>query len=371
MIGLPAFVERVPDLAAGLPEIIRRLGGEPVIVTDVDLAAAGVCGPVETVLGCEVMLVPGGEPVAATVGALARSLRDHDADVVVAVGGGSVIDTAKLAARLVSDPEGLSERLGSASPFPPVSAVVVAVPTTSGSGAEVTRTAIVSEGGRKRWAWDDRLRPEVAVLAPELTATVPRPVAVAAGLDAFVHAVEAATGQRSTTEIAALGFEAAAMLLAGLPVMIEHPDRTSVRSTVMEAATAAGCAIDLGGTGIGHAVGHALGSLGVIPHGLAVMLGLRAGLAWTLAGASDAYTGLARRLVPGGAPDGLIAAIDEMLDAVGFCPELEKWPQPTRQALAAEMASIDHRPMRLNNARPISEGDIADVAGIVCDWWSG
>lgn len=371
MMGLPAFVERVPDLAAGLGEVIGRFGGEPVIVTDVHLAGAEVCDPVTTVLGCEVMLVPGGEPVVDTVLALARSLRDHDADVVVAVGGGSVIDTVKLAARLVSDPEGLSGRLGSAAPFPAASAAVVAVPTTSGSGAEVTRTAIVSEGGRKRWAWDDRLRPEAAVLAPELTATVPRPIAVAAGLDAFVHAVEAATGQRSTMEIAALGSEAAAMLVAGLPVMVEHPGRTSVRSRVMEAATAAGCAIDLGGTGIGHAVGHALGSIGTIPHGLAVMLGLRAGLAWTLAGASDAYAELARRLVPGGAPHGLTAVIDEMLDSVGFRTELEKWPQPTREALAAEMASIDHQPMRLNNARPISEGDIADVAGLVCDWWSG
>ena len=371
MIGLPAFVERVPDLASELGVIIGRLGGEPVIVTDVHLAAAGVCDPVATVLGCEVMLVPGGEPVAASVGALARALRDRDADVVVAVGGGSVIDTVKLAARLVADPDGLSGRLSSAAPFPPASAAVVAVPTTSGSGAEVTRTAIVSEGGRKRWAWDERLRPDVAVLAPELTATVPRPIAVAAGLDAFVHAVEAATGRRSTAEVAALGFEAAAMLLTGLPVMIEHPDRTPVRSTVMEAATAAGCAIDLGGTGIGHAVGHALGSIGTIPHGLAVMLGLRAGLAWTLAAASDAYAGLARRLVPGGAPDGLTAVLDEMLDAVGFRAELEKWPPPSREALAAEMASIDHQPMRLNNARPISEGDITDVAGLVCDWWPG
>jgi alcohol dehydrogenase class IV len=368
VIELPPNVHRLEDVRAGLAPIVAAWGGQAVIVTDPVIAAAGVSEAVESSLGCETLMVPGGEPVMSTVADLASTLADRGCDVVVAVGGGSVLDTVKLAARLVKDPSGLESRLLSARPFPQ-GAAVVALPTTSGAGAEVTRTAIVSHSGRKTWAWDERLRPEAAVLAPELTATTPRSVAIAAGLDAFVHAVEAGTGQRRTPEITALAAGAAAEILMSLPVATDERSSVSARKAMMGASAAAGVAIDHCGTGIGHAVGHALASIGPVPHGLAVMAGLRAGLEWTLSDSGDAYQLLAERLVSSGEPMGLPAVFAELCGAVDFDTELGRWPCPDPGELAREMACDDHRPMRENNARPISLSDLEEISRMVTARW--
>lgn len=332
------------------------------MVTDGVIAAAGVASPVADCLGAGLVLVPSGEPVLTSVAALAEALRE--ADVVVAVGGGSVLDTAKLAARLVDEPDGLEARLRGMAPFP-TGLPLVAIPTTAGSGAEVTRTAVVSQDGRKTWAWDRRLRPEAAVLDSRMTQKTPLPVARASGLDAFTHAVEAATGGRRNATHSALGLEAAATIVARLPSALLGD--SDARRDMMTAAAGAGVAIDHCGTGIGHAVGHALGSVGAIPHGLAVMLGLRAGLDWTLQTAADAYEGLAEAL--GVTVDGLAPRIDVLLTEVGFRDALSRWQPPPASDLAREMRSEDHRPMRENNARPIGEDDIDHVAGLALRWW--
>lgn len=363
LIELPDFVHLVRDVPAALPGLVARHGSNPVVVSDGVIAAAGVVTPVIECLGAEMVMVPSGEPVLSSVSALAESLRGRD--VVVAVGGGSVLDTAKLAALLTEDPDGLEARLRSAAPFP-LGIPVVAMPTTSGSGAEVTRTAIVSHHGRKTWAWDERLRPEAAVIAPLMTAGTPTNVARAAGLDAFTHAVEAATGGRRTQVYSALGFEAAATIASRLPAALSG--EADARADMMIAATSAGIAIDHCGTGIGHAVGHALASVGALPHGLAVMLGLAAGLEWTLETGAVAYEGLAEAL--GVSLDGLGPRIDLMLQEVGFADAFASWVPPSLEALTDEMRSEDHRPMRENNARPIRDDDIPHVASLVLRWWS-
>ena len=367
MIPLPPTVLITDSVATEVAEMVAHVGRSPVIVTDSVLLAAGAAA-VRGALGCDVIVVPGGEPVIETIGVVARDIADRESDVVVAVGGGSVLDTAKLAARLVRDPDGLLARLRSAEPFPPGTAVV-ALPTTAGSGAEITRTAIVSHAGHKTWAWDERLRPDLAILAPELTATTPRSVALAAGLDAFCHAIEAATGQRSTPEMRGLGFAAAAAVHRDLATSLASPQNISARGELMRAATAAGIAIDNCGTGIGHAVGHALASIGRIPHGLAVMLGLRAGLEWTLESAADAYAGLDSALEADRGTDGLPVAFDDFLDRVDFWGELGRWSCPTAAALAAEMRSEDHQPMCRNNARPIEADDVETVARAAVRTW--
>ena len=368
MIPLPDSVRTTDSVAEDVAGIVTDIGRTPVIVTDSVLLASGAA-VVREALVCDVIVVPGGEPVLGTVGALARDIAERRSDVVIAVGGGSVLDTAKLAARLVTDPDGLEARLRAASPFSP-GAAVVAMPTTAGSGAEVTRTAIVSHEGRKTWAWDEQLRPDVAILASELTATTPRSVALAAGLDAFCHAVEAATGQRATTEMRELGFEAAAAVHRQLATSLVDPGNVAARTEMMRAATAAGIAIDNCGTGIGHAVGHALGSIVTIPHGLAVMLGLRAGLEWTLATSAAAYDGIDASLgIDSGVP-ALPEVLDEFLDMVGFWAELGRWSRPTLEELATEMRCEDHQPMCRNNARPIGDDDTETVARLVLGAWS-
>ncbi len=364
MITLPPTVSIVDDVASQLLPQVLKAGSRAVIVSDAMLVDAGLVREASAALDAEVLPIPGGEPVPASVSNLARQLAHGPADVVVAVGGGSVIDTVKLAGRLVEDPDGLDSRLMSAAPFPPGLAVV-AVPTTAGSGAEVTRTAIVSRDGRKTWAWDECLRPERAVLAPELSLGLPRAITVASGLDAFVHAVEAATGQRATPSVIELGVSAAQSIILRLPEAVADPGNREARSELLVGAAAAGIAIDQCGTGVGHAVGHALGSLVTIPHGVAVMVGLRAALEWTLEGDDDRYAPLREGLSSGDLP----ATFDELLDSVGFQAELSKWKPPSESALIAELASEEHQPMCRNNARPISAPDHELLARRTLGWW--
>lgn len=368
MIALPDSTRATRSLETDLAPLVREIGERPVLVTDARVLSIGKGAAVRGMLDCDVVVVPGGEPVSESVAAIAAELADRRVDVVVAIGGGSVLDTAKLAARLVSDPGGLDSRLLGAAPFPP-GAAVVALPTTAGSGAEMTRTAIVSHAGHKTWAWDERLRPELAVLAPELTVTVPRAVALSAGLDAFCHSVEAATARRATPDMTALGLEAVGMVGAGLAATLAAPADADLQAVMLEAAAAGGLAIDQCGTGIGHAIGHALASVGEIPHGLAVMLGLRAGLEWTLEAAPVAYAGLGRAL--GGEDD--VAALPELFDAflaaVDFRTELARWAPPSASVLLAELAHPDHQPMCLNNARPITTADMPRLVDAVLATW--
>lgn len=368
MNPLPASVRIVDHLASELGPVVAEVGAAPVVVSEQVLVEMDVMSDVAQILEAEVLTVPGGEPVLAAVAELARVLRENAGDVVVAVGGGSVIDTVKLAARLVADPDGLPARLLGAAPFPP-GLGVVAVPTTAGSGAEVTRTAIVAHDARKTWAWDDCLRPERAVLAPDLSLTLPRPITVASGLDAFVHAIEAATGRRATPAITELGLDAVRVIHDQLPRVVSHPGDRPARTAMLRAATAAGVAIDHCGTGVGHAVGHALGSLGAIPHGLAVMLGWRAALDWALREEAAAYAHLAEVLSPGPGLRGLPEAIDDFLDQVGFAEELDRWARPAVEELAHELQSPEHQPMCLNNARPVRAGDHALVARLTMEYW--
>ncbi len=365
LITLPPTVRVVDDVASQLRPQVAEAGSHAVIVSEAMLVNAGVVRAVAHALNVDVVSIPGGEPVASNVSDLAHQLSRGSADVVVAVGGGSVIDTVKLAARLVADPNGLDSRLMSAAPFPPGLAVV-AVPTTAGSGAEVTRTAIVSHEGRKTWAWDESLRPERAVLAPDLTLGLPRSITVASGLDAFVHSVEAATGQRATSAVIDLGTAAAQLIIARLAEVVADPSNREARKDLLIGAAGAGLAIDECGTGVGHAVGHALGSLVAIPHGLAVMAGLRAALEWTLEGAGDRYVPLSDALSTHDLPE----TFDELLDAVGFKEELSKWNPPSESELIAELASEEHQPMCRNNARPIAAQDHGLLARLTLGWWN-
>ena len=167
---------------------------------------------------------------------------------------------------------------------------MVAIPTTAGTGAEVTRTCIVTDrDGRKVWTWGDELLPDLVVLDPASTVTMPSHVTAATGLDAFVHAIEAVSGRRSTALVTAPALHALRLVLDHLPIAVTQPDDLDARQAMQEAAFLAGLAIDGGGTGIAHSIGHALGTLAHVPHGVAVAIGLAAALEWNVDGAPGAY----------------------------------------------------------------------------------
>ncbi len=255
MASSPSYeISRVPhtfvgaDALDGLGDIVDGLGGgELVIIADQGVDATGYIARVVDALrprAVTIHVVAWGEPTLDSVDAAAAVVRAANDPVVIGIGGGSALDIAKQAAVVSTGDGGIEPYLLCATALPG-RRPIVAIPTTSGTGAEATRTCIVADrAGRKLWTWGDEMLPDVVVLDPTAAATMPHPVTVGTGLDAFVHAIEACSGQRRNSIASAAAQRALALVLAHLPrVALDGSDLGS-RQAMQEAAFLAGVAID-------------------------------------------------------------------------------------------------------------------------------
>lgn len=316
-------------------------------------------------------VLPPGEPTVAAVDGAVERVRELTRPAVVGMGGGSVLDSAKLAAALAANPGSVADYLLCARPWAGKRPAVL-IPTTAGTGSEVTRTCVVRDAcGRKSWAWDDWLLPELVLLDPQLTRSLPPHLTAATGLDAFVHALEAATGQRRNPISEAHALQALRLIVRHLPRATAEPNDLSARQAMQEAACLAGFAIDGSGTGMGHCIGHALGTLYHLPHGMAVALGLQATLDWSLAGATGNYHAAAESLSLSGDANSLVEQYSVLLARVDFtaclAPFAQLNPDPTRLADCMQIA--ENRAMADNNARLPEPADFARLAARTVELW--
>lgn len=176
------------------------------------------------------------------------ALRAFAPDVLVALGGGSAMDCAKAMAY-----------------FSGSDAKFVAIPTTSGSGSEVTDFAILTHNGVKHPLVDKRLRPDLAILDSELLEKLPAKLVADAGFDVLSHVLEASVARDAGMITDALAREAFSTVYALLPA--SYAGRTDVRLKIHTAATMAGMAFTQAGLGLCHAMAHSLGGAFHIPHG--------------------------------------------------------------------------------------------------------
>ena len=308
-------------------------------------------------------------PSPAWSGALAPAL-------VVAIGGGSALDSAKQAAAVAGAAAGVEAYALGARALPSSGPPVVAVPTTAGTGAEVTRTCVVTtSAGRKVWLWGEELLPRLVVLDPLATVSMPAHVTTATGLDACVHAVEAASGRRTSSAVEQTAVRAIRLVLEHLGVAVGDGTDVAARQGMQEAALLAGVAIDAGGTGIAHAIGHALGTVagaqGVhVPHGVAVAVALAAALPWNAAGAPDALGAVATAF--GRPVDELADAYRELLVATGLPAAVARIGPLDVDAdvLAAELLALENVPMHDNNCRRPDEPDRRHLARSTLRTWA-
>ena len=198
----------------------------------------------ETAVFDEVIPDPPAELVAKGAAVCAR----FRPDLLIALGGGSPMDCAK-GIKLAADH--------------PIS--FVAIPTTSGSGSEVTSFSVLTHGGVKHPVVDGSLRPDAAILDDSLLAELPKPLIADTGMDMLAHAVEAVAAKGRTEFSDALAFHAVSLILQSLTASYQG-DR-SVRIRLHQAATMAGMAFDNAGLGLCHAMAHALGGRYHVPHG--------------------------------------------------------------------------------------------------------
>ncbi|MFI6103290.1 phosphonoacetaldehyde reductase [Streptomyces sp. NPDC051310] len=203
----------------------------------------------------------------------ARLRRASGADLVVGIGGGSALDVAKAARVLPGDAGAADEVIAGRRPVPEGVPELLLVPTTAGTGSEVTQFATLYRGHRKVSLDTPAARADVAVVDPELTETCPADLTWTCAFDTLAHAVESLWSVRSTTESRE---HAVAALRSSLPVLRCAGDLPSPaeRDALSRAATLAGQAIDLTRTTAAHALSYPLTAHLGIPHGLACALNL-------------------------------------------------------------------------------------------------
>jgi len=288
---LPSFgLGRLPRITFGagvfgqIPSIVARHGSRAFLVTggrsfnasprraelEAGLAEAGV-----TLIGSTTV---SGEPSPADVEGPVADHRGADVDVVIGVGGGAALDTAKAIAGLLPVETELMDHLegvGRGVPYPGGALPVVAVPTTAGTGSEATRNAVITErgpDGYKRSFRDESMVPADAVVDPDLLASAPRSLIAANGLDALTQLLEAMTSQRATPFTDALARDGLAAVRRGLLAWQAEPDgpeAPAARSQMAYAALLSGICLANAGLGAVHGFASPLGAQLPIPHGMA------------------------------------------------------------------------------------------------------
>ena len=291
MPGYYEFCSRVRiisghDALEKIPEALTRLmAARPMIVTDKGVASAGLIDTVLKAVGNSLSIAAVADDVPpdsdlVVVNSLARKYLERGCDSIIAVGGGSVMDTAKGINVIVTErARDLMEFSGANSLKRPLRPLI-AIPTTAGTGSEVTAVAVIKDHDRhlKMLFVSNFLMPDVSVVDPRMTLTLPPAVTAATGMDALSHAVEAYTclAKNPLSDAHAL----AAIKLIGdnlLKVTLDPGDREG-RLSMANAATLAGIAFGNSMVGMVHTIGHSVGAVCGVPHGVCMAILLPYGL---------------------------------------------------------------------------------------------
>jgi alcohol dehydrogenase class IV len=336
-----------------LGEIAKGLGVSHLfVVTDAGLVKAGLvdgaleslaASGIEATVFSEVLADPPEASVRAAVGAACRA----QADGVVGFGGGSSMDTAKLVALLACTPQKLSDIYGvglARGPRLPL----IQVPTTAGTGSEVTPISIITTPSHeKKGVVSQLLYPDVALLDSLLTLGLPPAATAMTGVDAMVHAIEAFTSRHKKNPLSdALAVKALQLLYANLLAAVNDGKDASVREQMLLGSLLAGMAFANAPVAAVHALAYPLGGHYHLPHGLTNSLVLGPVLEFNLPAAQALYAELGRVLRPE------LAAMDAAAAARSFVDTIRERvaAMPYAQTLSAAGVKQDDLPMLARDA---------------------
>ncbi len=284
-------------------ELLQANVRRPLLITDAGVVRAGLIDIVrdafaesEITFGALYDQVP---PESSTriVNELAELWRTRSCDSILAIGGGSVIDTAKGVNILVSLGGNDVRAYRGAETLPGPLRPLFVAPTTAGTGSEATNSAVIAdpESGVKMLFVSEFLLPRAAVLDTRLTLTLPPRLTAATGMDALTHAMEACLSIQKNPISDAYAWQAINLIRQFLTQAVRTPDDKTARLALANASTLAGAAFSNAMVGCVHSMGHAAGAVGHIPHGVAMNIFLPFGLAFNLQKRADV---LAELLLP-------------------------------------------------------------------------
>ncbi len=243
------------------------------ILTDPGVKAAGLADIVKNALAdfCVGIFdkIPS-DPDLEAVDAATAVARELKADCIVSVGGGSVMDTAKGVCVTLKNGGKANDYLNFLVLTEPQTPHI-AIPTTSGTGSEVTNVAVLTShgAGRKLFIVDPKIMPNVAILDPVFTMGLPKSLTVTTAMDAMTHAIEAMTSTMSNLICDGMALQAIRLINENLPLAVKDGKDEKARMSLQVAATTAGWAFTIAQVGLAHGMAHTVGALHHVPHGAA------------------------------------------------------------------------------------------------------
>lgn len=355
-----------------LPEEIARIGRRPLVVIGSSATETGLREKLDSLWKekkGKVFVAGGGEPVLATVSRGTETGRSFRPDVVVGIGGGSVMDTAKAVAGIIPNTGEAQEYFyGRAFEEPPLP--VIAVPTLFGSGAEVSFNAVLTDLGTmtKRSLRDPRLLPRTAVVDPELGRTAPQDQTVYAALDGLTQAIEAFVSQNANCFSDLFAREAAARFGQALSGISRGFPRKKVLEDLAYGSACGGVAMASARLGAVHGLAHPVGAFYNQPHGRVCAALLPAFMRFNLPAAAGKYAVLAGAtgLDTGGDELDKAAALIKFLINLNRKLEIplswrklgirkEDFPQLVEQSLPSGSLQANPRPVRKEDLLKILE----------------
>lgn len=300
------------------------------------------------------------------------TVREVGADLLVSVGGGSSIDTAKAIAVVHGGGGQLSDYIGKRIEGPLIPHI--AIPTTSGTGSEVTPAAVVKdrEQGAKRVLLSDHLSPKTAILDPLMAVGMPPLLTASTGMDAMTHAVEGVVSLMREPFADAMNLEAIRLIVEYLPQCVDNGDDILARGQQMIGAAMAGMGFGNSMVGIVHAMAHIVGARHGVPHGIANGILLPYGMKYNLAACPDRFALVAeamgvkeKNMNDDDAASAALGAMSDFIKRIRHPEKLRDVGVPSEDLEVCAVAMISE-PSFATNPKP---GDLSEVLKLLQEAW--
>lgn len=300
---------------------LKAFGKKALIVTDKVMIDLGNCAKVEAALkneGVDYVIYSDitGEPTDVMIDGGVKVYKENGCDFIVALGGGSPIDSMKAIASLIENGGSISDYMGKVIdvPVPPM----VAIPTTAGTGSEATQFTIITDTKKdiKMLLKGAVLMPTLAIIDPQFTMTAPPKITAATGLDALCHAVEAYTSRKAQTLSDTFAVSAVKRIFKFLPVAFKDGKNEEARVEMSVAALEAGIAFNNASVTIIHGMSRPIGALFHVAHGLSNAMLMKECLKFALPGAYDRFADLGRAIGAAKDEDSDEAAAEKFLTEI-------------------------------------------------------
>jgi alcohol dehydrogenase class IV len=377
LITAPRLMAIGGGALAELPGLLARLGlARPLIVTDPYIAGCGILDRATALLdGARIPwsvfsdTVP--DPTTDAIAAGVARLEAGDFDSLVAVGGGSSIDTAKGMSVLFAN-GGRMRDYKVPNDIPRAGLAVVAIPTTAGTGSEVTRFTVVSdtETDEKMLIAGLACCPTAAIVDFELTLTMPLRLTADTGIDSLTHAIEAYVSRRASPFTDGLAKNAMGLIARNIRTACAEPGNRAAREAMMLGATTAGMAFSNASVALVHGMSRPIGAFFHVPHGLSNAMLLPEITAFSAPAALERYADCARAMGVAEESEGSQAAVARLLDELRRLNDDLKVPSPSAYGIdrdrydellpvMAEQALASGSPA--NNPRVPTSGEIIEL----------